>query len=672
MGHVNVVLFCGGRGSHVLSTELVSNPQVRLTLAINGYDDGLSTGEVRQFLGDCLGPSDFRKNASVIARALCSCSDALIDLLDLRFPDYFKKAQALKSFEVISGANDSPGSDFETSLSVLCEKLHQSERVQLIDRLHHFTTKLDSTCSQFKFSDCSIGNLVFAGCFLSGQRDFNAAVADYCSILSVPSHSIQNVTDGTNAYLVALDRKNRLIESEADIVGANRRNYIRELFIVDQNHKDSILSSTDSGIELEQLLKARSAQIRPNKQLLDEIAQADIIIYAPGTQHSSLLPSYLTPGIGEEIATNLSAVKILVTNIHEDVEIPDTSAIEIIERALYYLRQKNQRATPAPFLITHYIMNDAAGSDNTMPYVPLGRLQNIEDPRLVRISNFEDGISGVHNARKILTPFIETFLERGSIRKISIVLLNTESLAKISQTIIESARAGLQNLPVTGTFFFYSESDMDSSILDSLPFQIRNTYTTKESSGKSLLRAVRNETSEYTVLFDSSGMYRGEDIVNLISLLTISRLDAVWGSRRLSLKDIRESYHLRYKQHPVLGFFSSAGSHLLSIIFLLLYGRYVSDVLSGARAVRSTILSHEEISLINKSLNEKLLSMILRNQGDIFETPVKFFSLSPEQANRTTVWDGIQAVVATIKWRFSKELKDERNIIHPSGDHRIR
>ena len=57
-----------------------------LAIAINGYDDGLSTGEVRRFLGDALGPSDFRKNASRVARELATCAAELIDLLDLRLP----------------------------------------------------------------------------------------------------------------------------------------------------------------------------------------------------------------------------------------------------------------------------------------------------------------------------------------------------------------------------------------------------------------------------------------------------------------------------------------------------------------------------------------------------------------------------------------------------------
>ena len=52
-----------------LAELLGADARVALTVAINGYDDGASTGEVRRFLGDALGPSDFRKNASRFARA---------------------------------------------------------------------------------------------------------------------------------------------------------------------------------------------------------------------------------------------------------------------------------------------------------------------------------------------------------------------------------------------------------------------------------------------------------------------------------------------------------------------------------------------------------------------------------------------------------------------------
>jgi hypothetical protein len=96
----------------VLSSELIKNDRVALTLAINGYDDGLSTGEVRRFLGDCLGPSDYRKNASRLARQLRTCDERLVDLLDLRFPDGYTVRDSSVAHRVLRGEAP-PDDDFQ-------------------------------------------------------------------------------------------------------------------------------------------------------------------------------------------------------------------------------------------------------------------------------------------------------------------------------------------------------------------------------------------------------------------------------------------------------------------------------------------------------------------------------------------------------------------------------
>src|SRR5580765_1253754 len=101
---VRVVLFSGGRGSGVLSKQLVKDPRIQLTLAINGYDDGASTGEVRRFLGDSLGPSDFRKNASRLAMELASCPPALIEMLDSRLAAGIRVDDALASLRATAAS----------------------------------------------------------------------------------------------------------------------------------------------------------------------------------------------------------------------------------------------------------------------------------------------------------------------------------------------------------------------------------------------------------------------------------------------------------------------------------------------------------------------------------------------------------------------------------------
>src|SRR5204863_6971421 len=144
-------------------------------------------------------------------------------------------------------------------------------------------------------------------------------------------------------------------------------------------------------------LESRQPPLTLNPRLAAKISSADVIIYAPGTQHSSLFPSYMTPGLAEALAANLRAIKLLVTNIQTDAEITGSTAVDLIDRALHYLNPPGRPPIPTPCLITHYLLNEP-GRTEAAPYVPLGPVDSIEDPRLVRIGDYEDGVTGRHDA----------------------------------------------------------------------------------------------------------------------------------------------------------------------------------------------------------------------------------------------------------------------------------
>ena len=148
---VKVVLFSGGRGSRVLSKELINHPQVRLTLAVNGYDDGASTGEIRRYLGDCLGPSDFRKNASRMARELRSCQTELIDILDFRLPVGCSNSEGLATVQMLSGRNFEPTTDWQTKLLEYSAKLESGRQSLLFTKLARFEKELGRGSRVFSF-----------------------------------------------------------------------------------------------------------------------------------------------------------------------------------------------------------------------------------------------------------------------------------------------------------------------------------------------------------------------------------------------------------------------------------------------------------------------------------------------------------------------------------------
>lgn len=659
---VHVVLFSGGRGSSVLSQQLIRHPRVKLTIAINGYDDGASTGEVRRFLGDCLGPSDFRKNASRLATELQTADPELVALLDLRLPEGCSPSQGIEAIHLLTGESNTPSSEWLTNLASKASMLKEADRRPFALALSLFEAELGRSAYGFDFSDCALGNIVFAGCFLAVGRNFNLAVAEYCRLLALPNGIILNVTDGTNACLVALDDQNHLLPTEAEIVGGTRRHRISDFFLLDRvpTRSEQEYLSTASPDVIRGFIEQRSVSPPVNPELLERIADADVIIYAPGTQYSSLFPSYIAPGLGDAIGRNLTAIKVLITNLREDAETAEISAVDLMERAVYYLKERNTRPIQTPCLITHYLLNDREHDVDDKPYVPLGRLESLEDPRLVRIGNYEEGSSGYHDASKVLTPFIEAALREEERPRIAVWLLDSQSLNTITQTILEAHRGGLAHLPFEITVFYSDRETLPASFSAALPFAVHNVEAGGVPESDAFLRTIAGGAFDYVILFDSSGMYRGEDIINLASFLTNRRFDAIWGSRRLSVTDIRESYKLRYHHNVVMGAVSYVGSHLLSLAYLLRYGRYVSDTLSSARAVRSSLLLSAGLDLKHPSFNQQLLARLLADRAELIETPVQFFPLAPAKARRTTVWGGLRSLVAAFRKRSGAGMTQTR------------
>jgi 2-phospho-L-lactate transferase/gluconeogenesis factor (CofD/UPF0052 family) len=626
---VSVVLFSGGRGSGALTRQLVARPGVSLTVAINGYDDGASTGEVRRFLGDSLGPSDFRKNASRLAGELHTAGAGLIELLDARLPAGMSAAEAVAQIDRTAA---DPAHD---------------RRVR--DWLAAFVEEHARSGTPFVFGDCSVGNLVFAGAYLRAGRDFNRAVDDYAALLGLPAGLIENVTSGGDAWLVALTESGQLVRSEEAIVDARNQNTIRDIFLIDK----PLTEAEAEGIAAlgpgpaARALEAREPALALNPRLAATLAAADVIIYAPGTQHSSLFPSYMTPGLSDAIAANLRAIKLLVTNIQTDAEIIGSTAVDLIDRALYYLKLRGRLTIPAPCLITHYLMNEP-GPTEAAPYVPLGPIDTIEDPRLVRIGDYEDGVTGRHDASRILEPFVDALAAPKRPYRMAVLLHDAGSLNKVTQTLIEMVRGGVEALPLEMSVFCLVPGELDAAFAARLPFAVRTV-----PDAATFVEAVRAGGFDYVGLFESSGMYRGEDLLALASHLTVGRLDAVWGSRRLSVRDIHESYRLRYKTNVLLGAISYAGSHVLSLAYLLLYGRYISDTLSAVRAVRASDVLEAGIDLTHKRANQHLLARLLRRRAEVLELPVQFVPISPEKVKRTSALDGLQALLTIVALRFS-------------------
>ena len=189
---------------------------------------------------------------------------------------------------------------------------------------------------------------------------------------------------------------------------------------------------------------------------------------------------------------------------------------------------------------------------------------------------------------------------------------------------------------------------LDAKLAARLPLDLSHL----RDGERTFAAAARDRGFDYVMLFESSGMYRGEETVALLSQLATGRLDAVWGSRRLSVRDIEESYRFRYSASALSGTVSYLGSYALSLACLALYGRYITDTLSGVRAIRAADVFDPRVDLGHKNANHVLLSRLLRRKAEIIEIPVRFVPLSPDRVKRTSALEGVTALATLVTHRF--------------------
>ena len=194
----------------------------------------------------------------------------------------------------------------------------------------------------FNFTDCAIGNLLFAGCYLKQDRDFNRTIPVFSELYEAPADVLLNITLGENLFLVAEKENGTVLRNEADIVASQDAARISELFLLDEQTYLQRVEKTEREPAggWQALFRAAHRVPQLNPRAAEALASADVIVYGPGTQHSSLFPSYMTDGVAEAIAANTKADKVFIGNIHRDFDIQEDDASDLARKLLDTMSRK--------------------------------------------------------------------------------------------------------------------------------------------------------------------------------------------------------------------------------------------------------------------------------------------------------------------------------------------
>jgi len=401
---LDVALFSGGRGSAKIIPELLKWDSVKLSVILNGYDDGKSTGEIRKFF-KMLGPSDIRKNQELLMSKTNVYYEGLKKLFQFRFPLNMPNMECKNEiWSFINGENTIAGVPFADDFNNwLAKKLLK----QFLLFLEVYEKLSDD---EFNFSDCSLANCLYAGAYELLGKNFDATIDFFNVILHVKGEVIP--TNLQNKKLMAIRENGEVLYNEAQIVEIRSSNRIRDIFLVDDPPIKSVFDKHYTTIEeRHRQLKRLESRVFASEKTLGAIRSADIIVYSPGTQHSSLYPSYMTLGIPECIFNNKKALKVFIANIGEDYEIPDYRSDELVKGAYKYLTKNSRFDLPLPSLIDAVLVNIHRSKDKeSIRYIKNDR--NLLESLGVKIiyDNFEDLFDlGKHDPGVTVTTILDLY-----------------------------------------------------------------------------------------------------------------------------------------------------------------------------------------------------------------------------------------------------------------------
>jgi 2-phospho-L-lactate transferase/gluconeogenesis factor (CofD/UPF0052 family) len=658
---INVVLFSGGSGTQSITEAFLRHPQISLKILINAYDDGHSTGRLRRFLPGMLGPSDVRKNINRLMPCTERSQKSLRSVSDYRLPVGILRADALAVIDAILAR------EFDKLPAPLGSTLPfvtwwQLRRMcSFLETFRGYFFQQESTGRTFNFTDCAIGNLLFAGCYLEQDRDFNRTIPVFSELYEAPADVLLNITLGENLFLVAEKENGTVLRNEADIVASQDAARISELFLLDEQTYLQRVEKTEREPAggWQALFRAAHRVPQLNPRAAEALASADVIVYGPGTQHSSLFPSYMTDGVAEAIAANTKADKVFIGNIHRDFDIQEDDASDLARKLLDTMSRKGTVAVEWLDLVSHFFVQGT--DENTVGqarYVPFDRSRFKFPLETVKVRDWE-AQEGRHSGgyvldelRGIVQSHIDVDLAQlHHMVTIIIPVLNEETTI---ESVLKSVTAlDFQELGLSKEVLLVDGGSTDGTLERARGVRNLKVLRLEKGTfgrGAAMRLGVERARGDLIVFFPADDEYSVEDLRGVVSSLVKSGFRAVYGTRAVKCTDLSGQLKRIYGNNRKRYVISKYGGMALSLMTLLLYNRYVTDVLTSLKGFDVHLLRSLDLQSNGLELETEIVAKLSRRREYMFEMPVEFKPRTRAAGKKIRTTDGLRALWAL--WRF--------------------
>jgi 2-phospho-L-lactate transferase/gluconeogenesis factor (CofD/UPF0052 family) len=583
-----VALFCGGSGSETIIKYLVNQKDIKLTLIVNAFDDGKSTGILRKNIPGLLGPSDFRKNFSYLVNLFSNEQRNIKKIFEYRF----KKKILINDFYISIKNSKNINKYLPNEINFL------EKKNDIFDYLLTSTKFLSS--KNIDLLDFSLGNLIFVGIFLIKKKNFNLALKKFTSLINT-NVEIINISNNKNRWLVAINNKNKIISNESNLVQKKQYAAIKEIFLIEKEFVHHSIDGFSKERKIEYLRKINSIP-KINHNAKNCILKSNFIIYGPGTQHSSLFPSYI---IANKYIKKSKAKKVMIMNLDHDNDITNLNSAQILTRALKYLNFKKKTDK-----VINTVLIDRKCKFNNLNKTFKGiEIINTD----LRDSFFEKK----HSGRKI---YNEIFYKDDQKKNLTIFINSIDNDNFILDYLDQITNINYLK------FFNKMTIIINGKINKLLKKKNIIFKNIKENFAETFIFNTwyKNKTSNYLVTINGDGYYDTSKIIQHITLMKDLDCGLLIGSRNQNRSQHFENIKKLYGTNKLLYFFSKFTELFFIITFFFKLKFILTDPHSGYR-----IYSKKNVKSIKiektKIAPSALLKKLVKEKTEVFEVPIKYY-----------------------------------------------